>query len=54
MPLVIDEVRIGKSELFTLPLGVGTMAWSNSRFWGYGDRLDTAAASGAFAQGGRI
>ena len=44
----MDKIKIGASDIETAPLGVGTMAWSNSRAWGYGARLSHVAVQAAF------
>ncbi len=41
------QITIGQSGIVTAPLGVGTWAWGERRFWGYGKgygREDVAAA----------
>ncbi len=44
----MDKIKIGTSDIEAAPLGVGTMAWSNSRAWGYGARLSHVKIQAAF------
>jgi aryl-alcohol dehydrogenase-like predicted oxidoreductase len=44
----MEKIRLGKSDMLVAPLGVGAMAWSNSRLWGYGDKFKRADVAGAF------
>jgi len=44
----MNKITIGNSDMIIAPIGVGTMAWSNSGMWGYGDRLKRADVEGAF------
>ena len=45
----MEQMRLGNSDIWLVPMGVGTMAWSNSKLWGYGDRLNREDVQAAFA-----
>lgn len=47
--MVIAEKQLGISEIQVAPLGIGTMAWSNSSLWGYGSKLSRSDVEAAFA-----
>lgn len=44
-------ITLGQSGIGTAPLGVGTWAWGEERFWGYGQTYgrDDVAAFAALA-----
>jgi aryl-alcohol dehydrogenase-like predicted oxidoreductase len=44
----MQKLRIGKSDIETTAIGVGTMPWSNSSMWGYGSKLGLEEAGEAF------
>jgi aryl-alcohol dehydrogenase-like predicted oxidoreductase len=44
----MEKLIIGKSNIETTPVGVGTMPWSNSSMWGYGSKLGLEEARTAF------
>ena len=46
----MDKITIGNSDMSVAPMGVGTMAWSNSRWWGYGDKLKRPDVAAAFKE----
>ena len=39
---------IGRSDIVVAAIGVGAMAWSNSRKWRYSDKLKRSDVEGAF------
>ena len=42
-------ITLGQSGITTAPLGVGTWAWGEQRFWGYGQEYGRADVAAAFA-----
>ena len=44
----MDEIRIGRSDLYVGRMGVGAMPWSDSRGFGYGSRIGLPEARTAF------
>lgn len=52
---ITPPIALGRSGISTAPLGVGTWAWGEERFWGYGQtygRDDVAAAFAASVAAG--
>jgi aryl-alcohol dehydrogenase-like predicted oxidoreductase len=45
---MIPHRQIGKSGLTVPPLGIGTWAWGDKLFWGYGDRYGASEVEAAF------
>lgn len=43
-----DTVRLGTSGLHVTPLGIGTWAWGDRLFWGFGRGYDEADVGAAF------
>jgi aryl-alcohol dehydrogenase-like predicted oxidoreductase len=53
----MEQIRIGNSDMVVSRMGVGTMAWSNSKRWGYGadlGRQDVEAAYKVSAANGPV
>lgn len=44
----MEKVAIGRTGLQTVPLGVGTWAWGDTVFWGYGKGYGQAEVKAAF------
>ena len=44
----MEQIRIGNSDMVVSRMGVGTMAWSNSKRWGYGADLGRQDVEAAF------
>ncbi len=44
----MKQMKIGRSDMVVAPVGVGTMAWSKSPRWGYGEVLGTEDVREAF------
>jgi aryl-alcohol dehydrogenase-like predicted oxidoreductase len=45
---MIPHRQIGKGGLTVPPLGIGTWAWGDKLFWGYGDRYGASEVEAAF------
>ena len=43
-----QKVRIGATDLFATPIAVGTWAWGEKRYWGYGERFGPRDVVDAF------
>jgi len=44
----MDKVAIGRTDLRTLPLGIGTWAWGDQLFWTYGKDYGASEVKSAF------
>lgn len=47
-PLVQDRIPLGATDLLVSPLGLGTWAWGDKLFWGYGSDYTDAELEQAF------
>ncbi len=47
-PAIIDSVQLGKSGIWITPMGVGTWAWGDRKYWGYGDNYQEGDVRSAF------
>jgi aryl-alcohol dehydrogenase-like predicted oxidoreductase len=48
MELAVETISIGASDLRVVPLGVGTWAWGDRFFWGYGQGYNQSDIVAAF------
>ncbi|NJK33693.1 MAG: aldo/keto reductase [Oscillatoriales cyanobacterium SM2_2_1] len=44
----MERVRLGKTDIETVPLGVGTWAWGDSLYWTYGKDYDSSQIKSAY------
>ncbi len=49
MTAINERITIGRSGITVAPLGVGTWAWGDERFWDYGKSYGREDVAGAFA-----
>jgi len=45
----MQKIRIGASDMIVSPIGIGTMAWGESKMWGYGEDLGYEEVREVFA-----